>query len=77
MTKDDEKLNEEEKSYINLEHQKIVEWVENVKFPKKLFGGIDEKKMWENLQELQSLYEKSLIAERARYDALLKEQRKK
>ena len=57
---------------VNFEHEKLIEWFESVKFKKSAFGGIDEINLWKKLEELNGLYENALIAERARYDALLK-----
>ena len=38
-------------------------------------GGVNEADVWKKIAELNALYEAALSAERARYDALLKEQR--
>ncbi|MCC8045521.1 MAG: hypothetical protein LIP12_08505 [Clostridiales bacterium] len=61
---------------LNAEHQKMLDWLRTVKFKKTLFGGVKEADVWKKLEELNRLYEASLIAERARYDALLEEQAK-
>ena len=37
-------------------------------------GGVDEVQLWKKLEELYTLYEQALAAERARYDALLAQQ---
>ena len=60
---------------VNHEHKKILEWFRTVKFRKVTFGGIDERYLWKKLDELNHLYETALSAERARYDALLEEQK--
>lgn len=57
----------------NTEHQ-IAEWIANVKFKKKAFGGVDEMDVWKKIEELHSLYEQALIAQRAHYEALLEQQ---
>lgn len=59
---------------VNHEHEKLLRWLQTVKFRKVLFGGIDEAHMWKRLEELDRLYEAAISAERARYDALLKKQ---
>lgn len=46
--------------------QEIQNWLKSVKFKKKLFGGVDEVEVWKKIEELNSLYERVLIAERAR-----------
>lgn len=49
------------------EQQEIYEWLSNVKFRKARFGGLDEADVWSKLGELNALYEKLVIAERAKY----------
>lgn len=66
----------ENKTSLNQEHQKIAAWMETVKFKKKIFGGLDEIDVWNKLTELNQMYDQALIAERARYDTLLKAQEK-
>ena len=56
--------------------QQIEDWLRAVKFRRRLFGGVEETHVWAKLRELNELYQKALIAERARYDALLAEQKK-
>ncbi|MDO4649049.1 MAG: hypothetical protein Q4B26_10400 [Eubacteriales bacterium] len=58
--------------FLNSEHKKMLDWMKHVKFKKTLVGGISEQDMWKKLEELNVMYEASLTAERARYDALLK-----
>lgn len=53
-------------AYISEEHKEITEWLKSVKFKKKSFGGIDEADVWKKIEELNTLYEKLLIAERAK-----------
>ncbi len=55
------------------EEQRIAIWMQKVRFRKHLFGGVMERDVWKKLGELQKLYEQALVAERARYDALLAE----
>lgn len=49
----------------------ITGWIKNLKFRRKLFGGVDEADVLKKMEELNNLYEKALLSERARYDALL------
>ena len=56
---------------ISREQQEILEWLREVKFRKKLLGGVDEVQLWKKLEELYGLYANAIRAERARYDALL------
>lgn len=60
------------KKIINSTHRDIVLWIRQLKFKKKLFGGVDEEDVLKKMGELNTLYEKALLQERARYDALLK-----
>ncbi|MCD8074684.1 MAG: hypothetical protein LUF27_06575 [Lachnospiraceae bacterium] len=64
----------EEAGAVNAGHQKMLTWLKKVRFRKKVFGGVDEADVWRKLEELNRLYEASLVAERARYDALLEAQ---
>ena len=56
---------------LSAEQEKLRAWFRTVHFRKNLFGGINERQLWKKLDELNHLYEEALIAERARYDALL------
>lgn len=58
---------------LNYEHKLIREWLESVRFKPKRFGGVDEADVWRKIAELNDRYEAALAAERARYDALLRE----
>lgn len=51
---------------LSKEQQEIYEWLSNLKFRKKTFGGVDEADVWSKIGELNALYEKLLIAERAK-----------
>lgn len=46
------------------EQRQIVTWLQNVKFKRKLFGGVDEADVWRKLEELNALYEKALLIQR-------------
>lgn len=52
--------------------EEIAEWIRSVKFKKKMLGGVDEEDVWKKIEELNELYEKALLYERARYDTLLR-----
>lgn len=54
------------------QEQRIAGWLQKVKFRRKIFGGVSEQDVWKKISELNDLYKEALIAERARYDALLK-----
>lgn len=58
---------------LNHEQERIRKWLKQVRFRKAFFGGVDEADVWKKIAELNSMYESGLSAERARYDALLKE----
>ena len=66
-----ERLPETKTKALNHEQEKLRQWFQKVKFRKVLFGGVDEIQLWKKLEELNQIYETSLSAERARYDALL------
>lgn len=58
---------------FNSEYQQVAAWLKSVRFRKKLLGGYDPADVWKKLDELNSLYERALIAERARYDLMLEQ----
>ena len=62
---------------LNREQEKIINWLEKVKFSKQLLGGVNEQDVWKKINELNEMYEAALRAERIRYDALLEEQKKR
>lgn len=65
-------VNEVPEARLDLqEEQRIADWLNKVRFRKKLFGGVSEKDVWKKIGELNEMYKRALIAERARYDALL------
>ena len=65
-----------EQSFLSEYEQTIAQWLNQVKFRKRIFGGVDESDVWKKIGELNEQYKKALIAERARYDALLQERNK-
>ena len=68
-----EKMKKEEVKNETVED--IIRWIRKLKFKKKLIGGVDEADVLKKIEELNMLYEKALLNERARYDALLREAR--
>ena len=52
---------------------RIAEWLRKVKFRKQIFGGVSQADVFKKISELNDMYREALIAERARYDALLAE----
>lgn len=53
--------------------ESLEKWLKQVRFKKCLFGGVSERDVWRKINELNSLYEAALSAERIRYDALIEE----
>lgn len=58
--------NQEPQQELPVSYQEILTWLQQVKFKKTLFGGVDEADVWKKIGELTELYEKALIAERAK-----------
>ena len=50
----------------------ISDFLANLKFRKQVFGGVRETDVWKKIGKLNDMYRQALIAERARYDALLR-----
>lgn len=61
------------KEMSNQTHEEIVQWVKKVRFKRRIFGGVDQDDVLRKIGELNSLYEAALLNERARYDALLQQ----
>lgn len=61
----------EEITPLNIEQERILNWLKTVRFKKNTFGGVVEADVWKKLAELNSMYNSALMAERVRYDALL------
>ena len=57
------------------EEQRIAQWLKKVRFRRQIFGGVSERDVWKKIGELNAMYQQALVAERARYDALLQEAR--
>lgn len=51
--------------------KKIADWIDKVRFRKKFFGGLDEQDVWKKIEELNSMYEAMLEAERVRYNTMI------
>lgn len=49
----------------------IAEIFRNMKFRKRLFGGVEERDVWRQLDELQKAYRSAYEAQATRYQALL------
>ena len=58
---------------FNPEYAEIARWLQKVRFRKKLLGGYDPADVWKKLDELNTLYERALISERARYNLMLEQ----
>ena len=56
---------------LSAEQQELVQWLKTVKFKPAIVGGVNESDVWKKLEQLNHLYEAALVAERARYNALL------
>ena len=66
-------LDTEQEEKMPAERAEIITWLESVRFPRKLVGGVDEVAVWKKIAELDVLYAKALEAERVRYNTLLKQ----
>ena len=60
---------------LNREQKRILIWLRKVRFRRRLLGGVDERDVWKKIEELNEMYTLALLAERARYDALLRQRR--
>ncbi len=63
---------EEVSSSSVCEQKEIADWLNTVKFQHVRFGGIDEADVWKKIEELNRMYEKMLIAERSKYETLIR-----
>lgn len=59
---------------LNREQLQIIHWLKEVRFRKKLFGGVNEQDVWKKIEKLNEMYDDALKAERIRYNVLLEEQ---
>lgn len=62
-----------EKRSVPEQEAKIASWLRTVKFRRQVFGGVSEKDVWAKIGQLNEMYNQAILAERARYDALLAE----
>ena len=53
--------------------EEIAGWLKELKFRKKIIGGVDEDNVWHKLDELQAQYQSAFDAQAERYQALLDE----
>ena len=53
--------------------EEIAGWLKELKFRKKIIGGVDEANVWNKLDELQAQYQSAFDAQAERYQALLDE----
>lgn len=60
---------------MNREQLQIINWLQEVRFRKQLFGGVNEQDVWKKIEQLNQMYEAALRAERIRFDVLLSESR--
>ncbi len=60
---------------IEENRESILSWVKSLKFKKKIFGGVDEADVLKKMEELNDLYERALLQQRAGYEALLQQYR--
>lgn len=60
----------------NEKMETIAQWLEEVRFRKKFFGGVDEQDVWKKIKELNHMYEIALEKERVRYDTLMEDYKK-
>lgn len=59
---------------MGYDYIEIQEWLKTVKFKRRLFGGVSEVDVWKKIDELNALYERALLKERARLIATLRTQ---
>lgn len=71
-----DKKTEEVSSSSTCEQREIAEWLDTVSFKRVRFGGIDEADVWKKIEELNRMYEKMLIAERSKYETIIRACRK-
>lgn len=53
--------------------REINEFLNNVKFKRKFFGGVDEVDVLKKISLLNTLYTKAVEAERTRYNTILED----
>lgn len=58
----------------NAGHEKMLLWLRKVHFRRTIIGGVDEADVWHKLEDLDRLYEESILCERERYNVKLTDQ---
>ena len=53
--------------------EEIAGWLKELKFRKKIIGGVDEANVWHKLAELPAQYQSAFDAKAESYQALLDE----
>lgn len=51
--------------------ENISKILKNMKFKKKLFGGVDELDVWKNIEALEKEFEKEFLLQEERYKAII------
>lgn len=59
----------------NSEFTKIARWLSTVKFKKKAVGGLDPEDVWKKIDELNTMYENAILAERVRCNLVIRQVR--
>lgn len=54
----------------------ITELFKNMRFKKRLFGGVDERSVWKQLEQLQKEYRAAYEAMQLQYETVLQEKDK-
>lgn len=57
-------------SLLSNEQQAVEQFLNQLTFRKTLFGA-DREEVWQAISDLNGLYEKMLLAERARYESII------
>ena len=52
----------------------VMTMLKQVKFKRRVFGGVDEEDVWKKIEKLNSLYAEALKVERIRYSVLAQRQ---
>jgi len=66
-----------DKRSVSEQEAKIASWLRDVKFRRQIFGGVSERDVWTKISQLNEMYNQAILAERARFDALLAERDRK
>lgn len=53
--------------------KEIADYLKNIKFRKKLFGGADEYDVWRKIKKLDEMYQKEIEKQKLQYEALIAE----